>query len=62
MASARKEKRSPLFHMRMPEELYDWLRDYSRRTGQPMAAIIKDHLRTLKRKDEGARRKAAKEG
>ena len=47
-----KEKRSPLFHMRMPVGLYDWLRGYSKRTGKPMAAIIKDYLFELQRKDE----------
>ena len=43
---------SPLFHMRMPEGLYNWLRDYSKRTGQPMAAIIKEYLESLRRKDQ----------
>ncbi len=48
---AKTYKGSPLFHMRMPEGLYDWLRDYSKRIGKPTSVIIKDHLQKLQRKD-----------
>jgi len=47
---------SPLFRMRLKEDLYDWLRDYSKRRDQPMSSIIKEHLETLRRKDELAKR------
>ena len=52
---ARTYRGSPLFHMRIPEGLYDWFRDYSLRTGQPMSAILKEYLQELRRKDERIR-------
>ena len=55
---AKKYDGSPLFHMRMPEGLYDWLRGYSKRTGKPMSAIIKEYLESLRRKDERAQQEA----
>lgn len=50
---AKKHPGSPLFHMRMPQELLDWFRDYSQRTGKPMTAIIREHLEELMRQDRG---------
>ncbi len=35
--------------LRVPVELYEWLNDYSSRTGQGMSQIIKAHLESLKR-------------
>jgi predicted DNA-binding protein len=51
---------SPLFHMRLPEELYDWFRGYSRRTGKPMSVILKDHLQTLRAADQRTQPQMAK--
>lgn len=59
---AKKYDGSPLFHMRMPEPLYNWLRGYSKRTGKPMAAIIKDYLFELQRKDEHAQQRKGTTG
>lgn len=48
-------KGSPLFHMRMPQPLYDWFRNYSERTGKPMSTILKDYLEELRREDRDAK-------
>ena len=52
---AKTYKGSPLFHMRMPEGLYDWFRNYSKQTGKPMSVIIKDYLEKLRREDKDAK-------
>jgi len=41
-------------------ELYNWLKDYSSRTGQTMSAIIKEQLESLRRKDELSRQQETK--
>lgn len=56
-----KDGRSPLFHMRMEEEMLQWLRDYSKRTQKPMSAIIKEYLFELWHKDEHAPRRTQQE-
>lgn len=43
--------------LRVSVDLYEWLKDYSNRTGQSMSVILKDYLESLKRKDERAQRK-----
>ena len=58
-------KKYPMFRLRMNQELYDWLRDYSQRVDKSMSAIIKDYLGELKRKDLSVQRPAqrkAKDG
>ena len=42
---------SPLFHMRLPEGLYDWFRSYSKRTEKPMSTILKEYLEELQQKE-----------
>jgi hypothetical protein len=44
----KKYRGSPLFHMRMPQPLYDWFRGYSKRVEKPMSAILKDYLQELR--------------
>jgi hypothetical protein len=51
-------KKYPMFRLRMNQELYDWLRDYSQRVDKSMSAIIKDYLGELKRKDLSVQRPA----
>ncbi len=51
-------KKYPMFRLRMNQEMYDWLRDYSQRVDKSMSAIIKDYLGELKRKDFSVQRKA----
>lgn len=51
----------PIFRFRISDEQYNWLRDYSKRIGVPMSAIIKEYLDQLKRKDERAQRSAQRE-
>jgi predicted DNA-binding protein len=43
--------------IRMSQELYQWLKAYANRTGRSMAAIIKEPLESLKRKDERTQQK-----
>ncbi len=45
----RPRKPHPRIGLRVPVELYEWLNDYSSRTGQGMSQIIKAHLELLKR-------------
>jgi predicted DNA-binding protein len=45
----------------MSTELYQWLKNYSTRTGQSMAAIIKEHLERDRTLDERTQHKAHKE-
>ena len=52
---AKKYDGSPLFHMRMKEDLYDWLRGYSKRVGKPMSVIIKEYLEKLRHEDKDAK-------
>ena len=42
--------------LRVSVDLYEWLKDYSNRTGQSMSVILKDYLESLKRKDERTKR------
>lgn len=51
-------KKYPMFRLRMNQEMYDWLRDYSQRVDKSMSAIIKDYLGELKRKDFSVQRPA----
>ena len=47
--------------LRMSTELYQWLKNYSTRTGQSMAAIIKEHLERDRTLDERTQHKAHKQ-
>ncbi|MBI1926936.1 hypothetical protein HYR99_22165 [Candidatus Poribacteria bacterium] len=50
-----KQYGSPQFRIRLKEEMYDWLRDYAKRQGKGMSAIIKEYLESLRRQDEHKR-------
>jgi predicted HicB family RNase H-like nuclease len=41
----------PRLNLRISEEMHNWLRDYARRQGKSMSAILKEHLNELRRKD-----------
>ncbi len=49
---------SPIFHMRIKEGIYDWFRDYAKRQGKSMSAILKEYLSELQRKDLSVQRPA----
>jgi hypothetical protein len=46
----------PNFNMRVNPDLLIWFQTYSQRQGKSMSAILKDYLRSLKRRDEQAQR------
>jgi len=52
---------SPIFHVRLKEEMYEWFRDYANRQSKPMGGIIKEYLEELWHKDEHAPRRAQRE-
>ena len=43
---------SPRLQIRIPEEMFQWLRDYAKRQNKPMAQIIKEHLERDRQEDE----------
>ena len=49
------QKRRSRLDLRINEDMYVWLSDYSKRVDKPMSTIIKDYLEELRRKDERAR-------
>jgi two-component system, NtrC family, sensor kinase len=53
---AKKQRRSPLFQMRVPQDLYDWFRNYSKQTGTPMSAILIDYLEELRTESDSLQR------
>ena len=55
-------KKYPLFRFRISPEQYDWLRDYAKRQGKGMSAIIKEYLESLRHTDEHTQRQAQESG
>jgi predicted DNA-binding protein len=47
----------PTFTFRISDDLRDWFKEYSQRTGKPMGLMLKEYIEQLKRKDERAQRK-----
>ena len=42
----------PGFHVRLSQERIDWFRDYAKRNGKSMSAIIKEYIEELYQQDQ----------
>ena len=51
---------SPRLQIRIPEDMFQWLRDYAKRQNKAMAQIIKEHLKRDRTLDERAQHNAHK--
>jgi len=52
---------SPRLQIRIPEDMFQWLRDYAKRQNKAMAQIIKELLERDRTLDERAQHKVHKE-
>ena len=61
----KKRRDYPKLNLRISDDMLGWLRDYSKRQGKSMSAILKEYLSELQRKDLSVQRPAqrkAKDG
>ena len=56
----KKRRDYPKLNLRISDDMLEWLKDYSKRTGRPMSVIIKDHLQQLQRRDLSQLKKDAR--